>query len=268
MKFLNKIKTTFQSLADSIKDGLSQARSNGLYKKVAIILLGFIGIFCAVFIFIRLATYLFEAIYNFINMHFFTLAAIALGGTWLRLKSIEKRDQRIKEEQERKLSNDRIKMKFSEGSYDKIRKFLFTQILNEANFENLTGLYRPVNPAELGNAQTGNYLKNGLIFHQFRIPKVCLEDVNVSLVTSVIQSGIEQKISVYGIPGIISPTHMNRNDVLMVSDISDMKTHVILTTVLSFNGEYADQAAYDRSITDSLNISTVERTLDDYDYHG
>ena len=61
---------------------------------------------------------------------------------------------------------------------------------------------------------------------------------------------------------------MNRNDVLMVSDISDMKTHVILTTVLSFNGEYADQKAYDRSIADSLNISTVERTLDDYDYHG
>ena len=264
----NKIKTTFQSLATFIQDGLSQARTKGLYKKLATVCIGVIGIFFAIFFFIKLATYLFETIYNFINMHFFAVATTTLGGIWLRLRWGEKRDQRNKEEQERKLSNDRVKMKFSEGSYDKVRKFLFTQILNEANFESLTGLYRPVNPAELGNAQTGNYLKNGLIFHQFRLPKVCLDDVNISLITSVLQSMIEQKISVYGIPGIISPTHMNRNDVLMISDVSDMKTHVILTTVLSFNGEYADQAAYDRSITDSLNITTAERSLDDYDYHG
>ncbi|WP_313185435.1 hypothetical protein [Lacrimispora sp.] len=266
MKFDN-IKMFFQSLTESIKDGHSKARSNGLYKKLGMFLLGTIGIFLTIFFLIKMATYLFETITEFIQIHFFGVAATALGGIWLRLTYLEKRDKKKTEEQERALAKDRVKLKFSHGSFEKVRKFLFTQVLNESNFESLTGLYRPLNPAELGSPSTGSYIKDGLIFHQFRIPKTCLDDINVSLLNSVIQSIIDQKISVYGIFGIISPTHTNRSDILMISDISDMKTHVILTTVLSFNGEYSEQAAYDRAMIDSLNINTVERSLDDYDYH-
>lgn len=265
---IDNIKLFIQSLTQSLKDGHAKARSTGLYKKLGMFLLGTIGIFFALFFFIRMTTYLFETITEFIHMHFLGVSAVSLGGIWLRLAYLEKRDKRRKEEQERDLAKDRVKLKFSHGSYEKVRKFLFTLVLNESNFESLTGLYRPLNPAELGSPNTGSYMKEGLIFHQYRIPKTCLDDVNVSLLNSVIQSIIDQKISVYGISGIISPTHTNQSDILMISDISDMKTHVMLTTVLSFNGEYAEQAAYDRAMIDSLNINTVERSLNDYDYHG
>lgn len=264
---LDKIKTFLQSLVESIKDEHSKARSNGLYKKLGMLLLGTIGIFFSIFFLIRMATYLFETITEFIQMHFLSVSAVSLGGIWLRLAYLEKRDKRRKEEQERDLAKDRVKIKFSHGSYENVRKFFYTLVLNESNFESLTGLYRPLNPAELGSPSTGSYIRNSLVHHQFRIPKTCLDDVNVSLLNSVIQSIIDQKMSVYGISGIIGPTHTNRSDILMISDISDMKTHVMLTTVLSFNGEYAEQAAYDRAIIDSLNTSTVERSLDDYDYH-
>lgn len=263
-----KIKSSLQSLTESIKKGHSKACSNGVYKKIGIMLLITVGAFFATYILERITTYLFYAITEFVQTHFLGVSIGALCVIYLRLTYLEKRDQRKKEEQERVLARDRIKLKFSQGAYEQVKKFLFLQILNEPHFESLTGLYRPLNPAELGSPHMGVFIRDSLIHLQYRIPKTCLDDVNVSLLNSVIQSIIDQKIRVQGIPGILSPTlSANRSDILMISDISDMKTHIVLICVLTFNGEYAEQAAYERAMIDSLNTSTVERSLDDYDYH-
>jgi len=265
--YFNKIKTIFQSIVTYVKDGISKARSKGVRKKIMLVLFyAFFGI-AVLLLFIKLASYLFSVLYEFINQHFLGLAAI--GGTIGYLIHRKKERDRIrkKREQEEITARDKVRSRFAEGSYDKIRGFLYTTVFVEPNFEALTGLYRPINPMELGNERTNTYIKNGVIFHQFRIPKAAMEDIDVTLVTSVIQSLLDKKISVYGIPSIISPIHSTHNDILMIHSIKDLKTYVDLTTALTFNGEYEEQASYDRAVSDFLSNTNSDRTLKDSDYY-
>ncbi|MEY8356730.1 hypothetical protein AALB39_25730 [Lachnospiraceae bacterium 54-53] len=267
MSINHKLKQNFKSICTYTKDGLLKARSNGIHKKIAIVLFYAACGIAVMLILIQLASYLFSVLYGFINQHFFGLAAV--GGTisYFLHRKKERENLRKKQELEEIAAKDKIRSRFAESSYDKVRNFLYTVVLVEPNFEALTGLYRPINPMELGDGRTNTYIKNRIIFHQFRIPKTAMEDIDTTLVTSVMQSLLDKKIGTYGIPYMISPTHSAHNDILMVHSIKDLKTYVDLTTALTFNGEYAEQASYDKAISEALFRTDVDRTLEDSDYH-
>lgn len=264
---MQKIQEWLEKLKARIpKEGLFKASHSEKWKTgasiVAMIALAALVIVTTV----KLIEVAFSAVYAFFERHFFGIG-LALGlwfyyRTWRQ----EQKEQRQRQLLEEKAEQDKRMIKFAEGAYDKIRKFLYTLVLIEPNFEELTGLYRPLSAAEMGSARNCFFISNGMIHYQFRIPKRSLDTLSIATVTSIIQSMIEQKISIYGIPDLLSPTHDSRSEILIVSRVSDMKTYAELLLVLDWDGNYMEQAAYDRSIIESINRSNVERTLEDCDY--
>lgn len=249
-----------------VQSGLEKARTHQILKKAVLIIASIVGVCIAIVIAVKFIEMFLSVIYRFFERHFFGITCLIGAGCYVKTKRDEKIEKEANRLREAALETDRRKLKFALGTYDKLRRFLYAVVLIEPNTEELTGLYRPLNAVELGDAKNGYYISNGLIYYQFRLPKRTLDNLDITATTSILQNLIDQKIGTYGINGLISPTHQTSNDILMISEIADMKTYAQLTLVLDFNGDYSEQVLYDRAIMDSMNRTNIERALADKDY--
>lgn len=256
----------FSKVRSLTENGLNKVHSPQTLRTVLFIIAGVIGTGIAVVAVVKFMEMIFSIAYNFFERHFFGITCLIGIGCYIKTYKDKKNEEEARRQREEKMEGDRKKLKFATGTYDKLRRFLYTSVLIEPNIEDLTGLYRPLNATELGDVKHGYYITNGLVHYQFRVPKRTLDDLDIATVTSILQSLLDLKIGTIGISGLLSPTHQSSNDILMISEIADMKTYAQITLIFDFNGEFAEQMAYDRAIVESMNRSTIERTLVDKDY--
>jgi len=160
---------------------------------------------------------------------------------------------------------DSQKERFCKGAYTIIGKFLFSEICNSGNFSELTSCQRPIRPEDMGNADLDSYTYMGTMYDRYTIPKINADSLDTSLVASIIQGLIDQKIRTRGLPPLIE---RGENRHLYVDKIEDMTTYINATFVLDFDDLYVQKLAYDNAMAEVINRSAANRALEDIDYHG
>lgn len=117
----------------------------------------------------------------------------------------------------------------------------------------------------MGNADLDSYTYMGTMYDRYTIPKINADSLDTSLVASIIQGLIDQKIRTRGLPPLIE---RGENRHLYVDKIEDMTTYINATFVLDFDDLYVQKLAYDNAMAEVINRSAANRALEDIDYHG
>lgn len=260
-----KLTQQMQNTKASISNLMKKANEKEIFKGVLQgILIGAVGI-AAVFLLMKALGYLFDAVYEFVDRHFFGVCATGVGASCIMSKHFERKaaKERLLLENQKGINSQ--KDRFNKGCYRIIGKFLFSEICTMPNFPDLVSCQRPIRPEDMGNASLDAYTYSGNLYNRFAIPKINAEPVDTALLTSIIQGMVDQKIKAIGLPPIIP---QGDNTHLYVDKIEDMRTYISLTFVLDFDDNYLAKVAYENAMTEVLNRTSAERTLEDSDYHG
>lgn len=263
--FKKKLSNTLSNVKKIVINGLETARSTGLHKKAAIVIAVIAFSVVALNLLIKMLNNLFDAAYVFFDKHFFGVAGIVTAGAYLMCKHNERKEEQRKLRIAEQKGVDSQKQRFCKGAYTIIGRFLFSEICNSGNFSELTSCQRPIRPEDMGNADLDSYTYMGTMYNRYAIPKVNAEPLDTSLVISIIQGLIDQKIRTRGLPPLVE---RGENRHLYVDKLEDMVTYIEITFVLDFDDLYVQKIAYDNAMAEVLNRSAANRTLDDADYHG
>ncbi|WP_320928759.1 hypothetical protein [Hungatella sp.] len=217
------------------------------------------------FILIKSLSFIFDYLYRFFNQHFFGCASLTTGVAYVIYQHNKKKEARAQVAADMQKGVDAQRERFCKGCYLTIGNWLYSGILSAPNFSALTSCQRPLRPADIGNAELDAYTFHGIMYHRFTIPKIDTENIDTALIKSAIQGLIDQHIRTGGLPPLIERSENNK---LYVDKVEDMKTTVVLTLVLTFDDSYIQRVAYDNAMTEVLNRTYGNRTLEDSDYHG
>ena len=259
------IKKTWNSVKETVANGLETARSTGLPKKIVMVIAGLSFSILAVFLLLKALGNLFDAVTIFIDRRFFGVAGTAIAGSYMICRHNERKEERKRLRIAEQRGMDSQKERFCKGAYTIIGKFLFSEICNSGNFSELTSCQRPIRPEDMGNADLDSYTYMGTMYDRYTIPKINADSLDTSLVASIIQGLIDQKIRTRGLPPLIE---RGENRHLYVDKIEDMTTYINATFVLDFDDLYVQKLAYDNAMAEVINRSAANRALEDIDYHG
>lgn len=101
-------------------------------------------------------------------------------------------------------ATDAQKERFAKGAYTIVGRFLFTEIANAPNFKELCSCDRPIRVEDMGSPSLDSYIRSGIIYLRYALPKVCVDPLDVNMVKSVLQGLVDQKIRTRGLPPLIS----------------------------------------------------------------
>ena len=250
-------------IKESLQGGLETARSEGIPKKIAAIVFGMIALSLVFVLLLRALDVLFNAISQFVNQHFPSIAAATAGGSFLFMRHNERKEAQRKAMQKQQSESDVQRQRFAKGCYKRIGNFIYSQICTMPNFPDLTSLNRPLRPEDMGNERMDAYVINGIIYLRYALPKSVSEQLDTKLISSVIQGLCDQKIRTGGLVPFMSA---GENDHLFVEKVEDMATYVALTLVLDFDQTYVQQLAYQQAMNDLLSREKADMTLKDSDY--
>lgn len=258
-----KLKKIVNMVKEKGTNGLEKARSSGTAKKVVTVVGAFLTVVIVLIVCVKALSYLMTSVYNFVDTHFFGVAASAAGISYLVLQHNEKMAKQKKLEAEKQAGLDNQRQRFVKGCYKRVGHFLFTNIFTAPNFQDLTSCSRPIRPEDMGNERLDAYALNGVMYLRFSIPKTTSELLDTELIRSVIQGLCDQRIKTGGLSPFIAA---GENQYLYVDKVEDMRTSVSLTFVLDFDDTYIQQAAYQQAMNDMIARENSERSLKDHDY--
>lgn len=261
----DKLDQVFSDVCPVLKEWLEKARVNRLPQKV---LKCFGGLAVSIILIIMLInglSYLFNTIYKFIDRHFFGVATLVAGGGYLAYRHDRKKAERMKLIAEEQRGLDSQKKRFLRGCYSRIALFIYSEICTAPNFAELTSCQRPLRPEDMGNKELDSYALNGIMYVRFSLPKMSTELLKTSMVSSVIQGLIDQRIKTGGLQPFIQA---GENHYLYVDKCEDMQTYIVLTLVLSFDDTYIQQIAYQNAMNDVIERQNTIRQPEDNDYYG
>lgn len=260
---LERFKELFSTAKDTTESWLEKAKSSGLIRKSLLGAAGFIAVSVLLIVVCKMMGLLLDSVYNFIERHFFAIAASCVGGGYLFYRHSEKKAERAQAQREKTRANDMQKERFAKGAYHIVGRFIFTEIANAPNFKDLCSCDRPIRVEEMGTPNMDSFVRNGIIYLRYALPKVCVEPVEVTLVKSVLQGLVDQKVRTRGIPPLIS---IGDNSHLYLDTVEDMRTYLYITFALDFSDSYIQQIAYDNAMAEILGKSDGNGTLKDPDY--
>lgn len=260
---IERLKDFCNTAKDTIECGLEKARSAGILRKSLMVVAGVIAIAVILIVFFKAMGLLLDSVYNFIERHFFAIAASCAGGSYLFYRHSEKKAERAQAQRERTRANDLQKERFAKGAYHIVGRFIFTEIANAPNFKDLCSCERPIRVEDMGTPNMDSFVRNGIIYLRYALPKVCVEPVEVTLVKSVLQGLVDQKVRTRGIPPLIG---IGDNSHLYLDKVEDMRTYLHITFALDFSDSYIQQIAYDNAMAEILGKSDGNSTLKDPDY--
>lgn len=260
----DKIKKYFSIAQVTAENAFEKARSIGLGKKLLFLIAGIIVVATVLGILIRVLSILFDTITVFVNEHFFGLAALATTGSWLIVRHNEKKREAEKLAAQKRAGLDNQRQRFVKGAYNRIGNFIFSKLASEPNFEALTSCTRPIRPEDMGNERIDAYCINGIMYLRYCLPKATTELLDTSMILSILQGMIDQKIRTGGLSPFIAA---GRNDYLYVDKVDDMQTYVSVTMVLNFDENYILSKQYEEAMADIWEREQGNRTLKDSDYN-
>lgn len=260
---LERFKELFSTIKDTTEAWIEKAKSSGLFHKSLLGVAGFIAVSVLLIVVCKVMGVLLDSVYNFVERHFFAIAASCSGGSYLVYRHNEKKAEQAQVQRERTQANDMQKERFAKGAYRIIGKFVFTEIANAPNFKELCSCERPIRVEEMGTPNMDSFVRNSIIYLRYALPKVCVEPVEVNMVKSVFQGLVDQKIRTRGIPPLIS---VGDNEHLYLDTVEDMRTYLLITFALDFSDSYIQQIAYDHAMTEILGKSDGNVTFNDPDY--
>lgn len=258
-----KLKKIVTMVKEKGMNGLEKARSSGTAKKVVTVVGAFLTVVIVLIVCVKALSYLMASVYNFVDTHFFGVAASAAGISYLVLQHNEKMAKQKKFEAEKQAGLDNQRQRFVKGCYKRVGQFLFTNIFTASNFQDLTSCLRPYRPQDMGNETLDAYTLNGVMYLRFNIPKATNELLDTNLIRSVIQGLCDEKIRTGGLSPLISA---GKNQYLYVDKVEDMVISVALIFVLDFDDTYIQQVAYQQAMNDVIARENSERSLRDNDY--
>ena len=122
---------------------------------------------------------------------------------------------------------------------------------------------RPIRVEDMGSPSLDSYIRSGIIYLRYALPKVCVEPLDVTMVKSVLQGLVDQKIRTRGLPPLIS---VGDDHFLYVDKVEDMKTYIHVTFALDYSDSYIQKIAYDNAMAEVLGRSGNNSVLRDRDY--
>lgn len=254
----------WNSATTILKDGLEKARSTGTARKVLIAVAGLSAAILMAFIILKALGSLFDAIYAFVDRHFFGIAASGIGGGYLINRRNEKRSKIEDERKRQKAALDNQRTRFARGCYARVAQFLYANICATPGFQDLTSCTRPIRPADMGNERLDAYSQQGVMYLRYSLPKMTTELLNTAMIKSTMQGLIDQSIRTGGIAPFIAA---GENRYLHIDKVEDMQTYVSLTFVIDFDDQYIQQAAFQSAMNDMITRDNSLRQLEDNDYH-
>lgn len=260
---MDSLKEAVRKIKESLRIGLETARSKGIIRKSLLGFAAIMAIVAVLIILLKAMGILFDSIYRFVDRHFFGLAASCAGGSYLIYRHNEKKAEKARMQMEMNRATDAQKERFAKGAYTIVGRFLFTEIANAPNFKELCSCDRPIRVEDMGSPSLDSYIRSGIIYLRYVLPKVCVDPLDVNMVKSVLQGLVDQKIRTRGLPPLIS---VGDDHFLYVDKVEDMKTYIHVTFALDFSDRYIQQIAYDNAMAEVLGRSGDNGTLRDRDY--
>lgn len=260
-----KIVESWNKIKSSVKDGLETARSHGVPKKIVIVIGGISLFILSAFLLLRILGNLFDAIAIFVDRHFFGVAGTLAAGSWIVSWNQKRKEEKARLLLEKQKGADSQRERFVKGAYPFIGRFLFSEICTAPNFADLTSCQRPIRPEDMGVPELDSYIYHGIMYCRYSLPKMRSEFVDISLLKSILQGMLDEKIRTRGLPPIL-PRGNNRG--LYIDKVEDMQNYVSVILVLNFDDNYVSQIAYENAMNEVINRSQQNKILEDIDYHG
>lgn len=260
---MDSLKEAVRKVKESLRIGLETARSKGIIRKSLLGFAAIMAIVAVLIILLKAMGILFDSIYRFVDRHFFGLTASFAGGSYLIYRHNEKKAEKARMQMEMNRANDAQKERFAKGAYTIVGRFLFTEIANAPNFKELCSCDRPIRVEDMGSPALDSYIRSGIIYLRYALPKICADPLDVNMIKSVLQGLVDQKIRTRGLPPLIS---VGDDHFLYVDKVEDMKTYIHVTFALDFSDRYIQQIAYDNAMAEVLGRSGNNSTLRDRDY--
>lgn len=260
---MDSLKAMIQKVKESLRSGLEIARSKGLPKKILFVFAAIGAAAIVTMLLLKALDYVFAAVTAFIDRHFLGVAAVCTGGSYLICRHNEKKAERTRMQAEVAKANDAQKERFAKGAYSIVGRFIFTEVSNAPNFKELCSCERPIRVDDMGSPDLDAYVRNGIIYLRFALPKICADPLDTGLLKSVIQGLVDQKVRTRGLPPLIS---VGDNRYLYIDRVEDMRTYAHITFALDFSDQYIQQVAYENAMAEVLGKSSNCETLKDRDY--